>query len=89
VSAPIAPVEVSTRYATTVESLADAWEFVMSRIDLVGPDPSVTISPYWRVNMDLITMEDSVEEKACHGASPWWWREWSRRSELLPLVILY
>jgi hypothetical protein len=64
VSAPIAPVEVSTRYATTVESLADAWEFVMSRIDLVGPDPSVTISPYWRVNMDLITMEDAPEADA-------------------------
>jgi hypothetical protein len=60
---PIAPVEISTRYATTVESLADAWEFVMTRIDSVGPDPSVTISPVWRVNMDLITMEDSVEEK--------------------------
>lgn len=62
-SGPIAPVEVSTRYATTVETMTDAWEFVMSRIDLVGPDPSVTISPYWRVNMELM-MDDSVEEQA-------------------------
>jgi hypothetical protein len=50
-SAPIAPVEVSTRYATTVETLADAWEFVMTRIDLVGADPGITISPFWRVDM--------------------------------------
>ena len=41
------PVEVSTRYATTVDTLADAWAFVMTRLDSVGPDPSIKVSPLW------------------------------------------
>ena len=42
-----APVEVRTRYATTVDDLPSAWAFVMDRLDLVGPDPSIEISPTW------------------------------------------
>lgn len=42
-----APVEVTTRYATTVSDLAGAWAFVMARVDLVGPEPRITISPVW------------------------------------------
>lgn len=37
--------EVFTRYATTVETLSDAWVFVMEHVDRVGERPSVTISP--------------------------------------------
>ena len=44
-----APVEVTTRYATSVNELGDAWAFVMSKVDLVGPDPSVKISPIWTI----------------------------------------
>jgi len=44
------PVEVTTRYATTVTGLAAAWQFVMSRIDAVGPDPRVEISPIWETH---------------------------------------
>jgi hypothetical protein len=40
-----APIEVTTRYVTTVDTLPEAWEFVMDRIDQVGPDPRITISP--------------------------------------------
>lgn len=39
------PVEETTRYATTVDTLPDAWQFVMAYIDRVGNRPRVTISP--------------------------------------------
>lgn len=39
------PVEVTTRYATTVLDLPGAWAFVMARVDLVGPNPRITINP--------------------------------------------
>lgn len=44
------PVEITTRYATSVDSLTEAWEFVMARVDLVGPHPSIHISPCWHIN---------------------------------------
>lgn len=40
-------IEVTTRYATNVESLAEAWAFVMDHVDRVGPDPMVMIKPTW------------------------------------------
>ena len=43
-----APVEFTAKYATTVDTLPDAWVFVMDRIDAVGPRPSVKISPLSR-----------------------------------------
>lgn len=46
------PVEVTTRFATTVHELSDAWAFVMDKIDQVGPDPSIAINPVWRHNGD-------------------------------------
>ena len=44
------PVEVTTRYATTVDDLHAAWAFVMARLDSVGPDPSIHISPVWTIS---------------------------------------
>jgi len=41
------PIERTQRIATTVETLAEAWAFVMAHIDDVGPDPSVQIDPVW------------------------------------------
>lgn len=38
-------VEVTTRFETVVEDLSDAWAFIMSKIEKVGPDPSVHIHP--------------------------------------------
>lgn len=52
------PVEVTTRYATTVDELADAWAFVMDRLDNVGPNPRITISPIWSYSPSEITDED-------------------------------
>lgn len=43
------PVERTVRYATTVDDLPAAWAFIMSRVDAVGPDPSVRISPVWTI----------------------------------------
>lgn len=45
------PVEVTTRYATTVDDLPAAWAFVMAKVDQVGPDPSVEISPVWTISV--------------------------------------
>lgn len=47
---PLAPVEVTTRYATTVPNLPAAWAFVMDRIDTLGPAPSIHISPVWVIS---------------------------------------
>lgn len=44
-----APIERTTRYATSVDDLGEAWAFVMSHIDSLGESPSVAIKPYWRV----------------------------------------
>lgn len=44
------PIEVTTRYATTVHTLSEAWAFVMDRLDAVGVDPQVRISPVWTVS---------------------------------------
>lgn len=38
-------VEVTIQYETVVDGLAEAWAFIMSRIEKVGPDPSVHIHP--------------------------------------------
>lgn len=49
----MSPVEVTTRYATSVPDLTAAWAFVMARLDTVGPDPQVRIVPVWTVTSDL------------------------------------
>lgn len=48
----LSPIEVTTRFATTVADLPAAWAFVMSKIDSVGPSPSISISPVWTVARD-------------------------------------
>lgn len=52
------PIEVTTRYATSVNELADAWAFVMARLDAVGPDPRISISPIWSYSPSEIGDED-------------------------------
>lgn len=50
--APFAPVEVTTRYVTTVPDLPAAWAFVMDHVDKVGKAPSVHIEPVWIISDD-------------------------------------
>lgn len=40
-----APIEVTTKYVTSVDDLTAAWAFVMEYVDKVGPKPRITISP--------------------------------------------
>lgn len=54
------PLEVTTRYATTVDTLSDAWEFVMDHLDRVSDAPSVEISPTWSSDDDFRTPYFSV-----------------------------
>lgn len=53
-----APVEVTTRYATSVDTLAEAWAFVMERLDRVGPDPRITITPCWVISVRDMDADD-------------------------------
>lgn len=47
------PTEVTTRYAKGgLPDLSAAWAFVMSKIDAVGPDPQIEISPVWTYGED-------------------------------------
>lgn len=39
------PVEITTKYVTTVDELPEAWAFVMERLESVGPDPHIVIKP--------------------------------------------
>ena len=58
-----APIEVTTRYATTVDTLADAWAFVMAKVDVVGPDPRIEISPFWAISVHDMDRDDHVPER--------------------------
>lgn len=55
------PVEVTTRYVTSVPDLASAWAFVMTRLELVGPEPHIEIKPLHRAPLpvsDLVQYGD-------------------------------
>lgn len=52
-----AEVAVTTRYAMWVDEMTQAWAFVMEHLELVGPDPSVKITPHMTVHV-----EDQDEE---------------------------
>ncbi len=41
----LSPVEKTTRYATIVDSLNSAFEFVMEHLDELGETPVVSINP--------------------------------------------
>ena len=46
------PVEVTVKYATTVDDLPAAWTFVMRHLDGgVGADPRIEITPYWKMSV--------------------------------------
>lgn len=56
-------IEVTTKYATTVSNLTEAWSFIMEHIDKVGLFPSVNIHPIWifKDNEEYKELEVSVE----------------------------
>ena len=55
----IAPIEKTVTYATSVETLPDAWSFVMAHMEMVGVSPTISIRPVWRFSEDK---EDQVFE---------------------------
>lgn len=55
------PIEVTTRYATTVEDLSAAWAFVMEHLENVGPDPEVHIKPIWIISVRDMDRDDAPE----------------------------
>lgn len=54
-------VEVTTKYVTTVDDLPAAWAFVMERIDSVGPDPRISISPIHVQPVSIAEMFDDPD----------------------------
>jgi hypothetical protein len=61
------PVEIDTRYSTTVDTMQEAFAFVMEHIDTMGPEPSVHINPCWGVDRDeaVNEPEGSVHFHVC------------------------
>lgn len=57
-------VEVTIQYETVVDDLTEAWAFIMSRIEKVGPDPSVHIHPAKQGPPPMLQMimQGSVDE---------------------------
>ena len=51
-SKTITPVESTLRFATTVETTTDAWQFVMEYMDRVGTRPFIQIRPIWHYDDD-------------------------------------
>lgn len=67
-------VEVTTKFATTVDDLTAAWAFVMDHIDQLGPDPSIAINPFWTIidgaeqgRRFEVVVSGMVEHKAAGG----------------------
>jgi hypothetical protein len=56
------PIERTTRYATSVDELGDAWAFVMDHLEKVGPDPEVSIKPFWRMKIHDMDRPDYDDE---------------------------
>lgn len=56
------PIEVTTKYVTTVHTLQEAWAFVMDRLQLVGPDPHVIIKPIWRQPVGVAQLIEQGDE---------------------------
>lgn len=57
------PVERTTRYVTSVSELPDAWAFVMSYVDKVGPNPTIRIEPKWIIPIAAMGDEDYRSER--------------------------
>lgn len=53
------PVERTERFVTTVPDLGAAWQFVMSYVDRLGPDPRIVIGPFWSDGVRWFTVEVS------------------------------
>lgn len=49
------PVEYTAKYSQVVDSVQEAFEFVMSHLDKVGPEPSVWIDPAWEHDHEEMT----------------------------------
>lgn len=54
------PVERTTRYATTVQTLDEAFAFVMGNLERVDDLLNITISPVWSSSEDFETKRYSV-----------------------------
>ena len=56
------PIEITTRYATTVDDLPAAWAFVMERLDSCGDHPSIEIRPVSTIGVaDMLDGLDGQE----------------------------
>lgn len=65
-----AATEVTTRYATHVDTITEAFAFVMEHLEKVGPAPEVNIGPCWSSEDDFdsvyfgVVVSGMVEEKS-------------------------
>ena len=64
-------VQVTIAYETVVNDLPDAWAFIMSKIESVGPNPSVHIPPATNAPPAMLTqmfgpMDESLIVRKFH-----------------------
>lgn len=64
------PIEVTTKYVTTVDSLPEAWAFVMGRLDGLAGEPSIKINPVWSSRDDYAAARFEVTVSAMHEEEP-------------------
>lgn len=47
----MAQTERTVKYATRVDSLPEAWSFIMAHLEELGDAPTISIKPFW-TNLD-------------------------------------
>lgn len=58
-------ITIGTSYAATVDTLPDAWAFVMKYVDRCGPAPVITIKPYWLHDIETPKSESQPKFEVC------------------------
>lgn len=55
-----APIEVTTRYATSFDTLQECFAFIMDKVETVGPHPQIEIRPYTQISVaEVLEGQDS------------------------------
>jgi hypothetical protein len=44
-------IDVTTRHEKIVNSMPEAWVYIMKALETIGPDPIVSINPCWEGDM--------------------------------------
>ena len=54
----MAQTERTVKYATRVDSLPEAWSFIMGHLEELGDAPTISIKPFWIVTDEMPIGDD-------------------------------